>query len=138
MSDFEIIEGKQTKWEGLWWHPENQQFTSKPLSPESLSGFRGDIRLIVKKNKYYQSGKNGRPNYNFTIREVAPGKTQNAETKEEHDLTWYQNRVRELEAEISTMYSKDQVQQVINRALEDGKQGFSDRKVSDYLGKETE
>ena len=58
---------------------------------------------MVRKNKYYQQGKDY-PNNNFSFRSV--GKAENIAP--EHDLSWYQNRVKELETELSA--AKEEIQ----------------------------
>jgi hypothetical protein len=66
----EVINGKQTNWGGLWWHPENGYFSSQVLSLAELRKFKGQVRLYVKKNRYFNRGQNGRPNYVFSFRDA--------------------------------------------------------------------
>ena len=60
MSKLEVFDGKQTNWGGLWWQPQSLYFTSQTISLAQLRKFKGDVRLVVKKNKYFDNGKNGR------------------------------------------------------------------------------
>jgi formylmethanofuran dehydrogenase subunit E len=66
----ETFEKKQTKWEGLWWHPEYNGFSSASINLAKLKAFKGNVRLYVRKNKYFNGGENGRPNYMFSIKDA--------------------------------------------------------------------
>ena len=103
MGKIEVQEKKSTSWEGLWWKADYQNFVSQPFPISDLKDLSGEVRLVVRKNKYYQQGKDY-PNYNFSFRSV--GKAEN--TAPEHDLSWYQNRVKELETELSA--AKEEIQ----------------------------
>lgn len=63
------FDAKQTTWEGLWYHPETHGYTSSVINLASLKQFKGTVRLYVRKNKYYNNGENGRPNYVFCIKD---------------------------------------------------------------------
>lgn len=62
------IDGKQTQWLGLWWHPEYNGFSSEAISLADLRKYKGKVRLYIRKNKYFNEGENGQPNYRFTLR----------------------------------------------------------------------
>lgn len=94
MGKTEIVDRKSTGWSGLFWHPEYQYFSSELIPASVLKKLRGNVRLIVKKNKYYCQGKKELPNYNFTIKEMG-----SSSKEEEPDIEWYKNRIRELEEE---------------------------------------
>jgi hypothetical protein len=70
MGRLEPIDGKITSWEGLWWHPEYNGFSSAVISLANLKKFKGKVRLYMRKNKYFNGGENGRPNYNFCLRDA--------------------------------------------------------------------
>ena len=70
MAKLEVIDGKQTNWCGLWWHPENCSFSSSVISLAQLKKFKGNVRLVVKKNKFFNKGENNRPNYTFCLRDA--------------------------------------------------------------------
>lgn len=53
-----------TRWEGLWYHPENHNYTSAALNLASLKGFKGKCRIRMFKNR--RKG-DGQPTYLFTI-----------------------------------------------------------------------
>lgn len=61
---------KQTSWEGLWYHPETLGYTSAAINLSKLKQFKGAVRIYVRKNKYYNGGENGRPNYVFCIKDA--------------------------------------------------------------------
>jgi hypothetical protein len=65
----ETFDRRQTSWEGLWWHPELQCFTSASINLAKLKKFKGAVRITVKKNRWFSGGLNGRPNYVFCIRD---------------------------------------------------------------------
>lgn len=67
MGKLEPIDQKRTNWEGLWYHPDLHSFSSVAFSLSDLRKFKGNVRLIVKKNQYYNNGKNNRPNYIFML-----------------------------------------------------------------------
>lgn len=69
MGKLEVIDGKMTTWEGLWWHPEINAYTSAAISLSELRKFKGKVRIQIRKNMYYEKGGN-RPNYNFPIRDA--------------------------------------------------------------------
>ena len=69
MSKLQVIDGKQTNWEGLWWHPEYNGFSSATISLSELRKFKGNVRLYVRKNMFFNKGENGRPNYRFCLKD---------------------------------------------------------------------
>ena len=64
------FENKQTSWEGLWYHPETGGFSSSVINLAKLKEFKGNVRVYVRKNKFYNNGENGRPNYVFSIKDA--------------------------------------------------------------------
>jgi len=63
------FDAKQTSWEGLWFHPETNGYISATFNLSKLKQFKGTVRMYVRKNKFYNSGENGRPNYVFCIKD---------------------------------------------------------------------
>lgn len=63
----ESFDAKRTSWEGLWWHNKTNYFSSAAINLKALKDFKGSVRLFVRKNSSYENGKNGRPNYVFSI-----------------------------------------------------------------------
>lgn len=70
MGNLEPFDSKQTKWEGLWWHPEYCGFSSAIINLADLRKFKGNVRLYVRKNKFFNNGENDRPNYHFCIKDA--------------------------------------------------------------------
>ena len=62
----EVFDNKRTDWLGLWYHKESLSYSSQAINLSALRKFKGNIRLYVKKNKYYEKD-SGRPNYVFII-----------------------------------------------------------------------
>ena len=65
----EVIQGKSSNWEGLWWHPEFNGFSSSTINLAKLKKFKGNVRILVRKNKYFNGGENSKPNYLFQIKD---------------------------------------------------------------------
>lgn len=70
MGKLEVIDGKATNWAGLWWQAESNYFASQAISLTQLRKFKGNVRLIVRKNKFFNNGENGRPNYVFLLKDA--------------------------------------------------------------------
>ena len=70
MGKLEVIDGKATNWGGLWWQAESNYFISQVISLAQLRKFKGNVRLIVRKNKFFNNGENGRPNYVFLFKDA--------------------------------------------------------------------
>lgn len=107
----EVIDGKATNWGGLWWQPDSLYFTSQTISLSELRKFKGCVRLVVKKNKFYNNGENGRPNYVFLFRDA---KSENPFTLEVTDET-----VDEVECEDSLQSKVDELAEIM-RSGHDG------------------
>ena len=141
MSKLEVIDNKRSSWEGLWWHPECQYFSSAVISLAQLKKFKGNVRLYVKKNKYFNNGENGRPNYKFCLCDAKSAnirefQIEDIDEEDEFERLYTQAELdAAIEKAIEGMYSYDQVQYAINRAAEDGARGYGwgDNIVSDYL-----
>ena len=85
MSKLESFDNKQTKWEGLWWHPEYNGFSSTVIDLSAIRKFKGKVRLYVRKNKFYNGGENGRPNYCFTLKDANSDVFNLLEVEEDDD-----------------------------------------------------
>lgn len=81
----EVFDGKKTKWEGLWWHPESNNFSSAAINLAQLRKFKGNVRIIVKKNRFFNDGENGRPNYVFMIVDSNSDKAKELEIRDEDE-----------------------------------------------------
>ncbi len=110
----------QTSWEGLWWNHEINCFVSATINLAKLKKFKGNVKLIVKKNKYFNGGENGRPNYQFMIKDSA------SQSFHEIDIE---------ETEEERLYTREEVTKVMHGACRDGQDGYSpyDCLIEDYL-----
>ena len=95
MGKLEPFEGKTTTWQGLWWHPEINAFTSSVLNLADLRKFKGQFRIKVRKNKFFNNGENGRPNYNFVIRDAHSAVFRDIEVQDD-DCCNIQEKIEEL------------------------------------------
>lgn len=129
MGKLEPIDGKQTKWAGLWWHPEYNGYSSTVLSLADIRKFKGNVRLYVRKNKFYNGGENGRPNYCFTLKDA------NAEVfnllevdeDEEQDDDVYRDK------DGNRLYTEDEVWQVIHGMEREYGLSYGNNLISDYV-----
>ena len=133
----ETFQGLQSKYEGLWYHPETHGMISNVISLGTLKKFKGNVRVYVRKNKFYEKDSN-RPNYVFSIKEVSSPVFKNLEVEAERapdkyaemndDGYWYTSDGERL-------FTRDEVQYAIDRASDDGARGFTsgNNLVSDYL-----
>ena len=112
------IDGKQTNWLGLWWHPEYNGFSSCVFSLADIRKFKGQVRLFVRKNKFFQGGKNGRPNYHFCIKDANSNIFQNLEVEDDEDTLQNENEER--------LYTDEEVRIIINGVFRDAQNGVTD------------
>ena len=87
------IDGKTTNWLGLWWNPEYNGFSSAVFSIGDLRKFKGNVRLYVRKNKYFNGGENGRPNYCFCIKDAKSDNPRTLEVDEVYDDDTHIDRI---------------------------------------------
>lgn len=120
MGKLEPFEKKQTNWFGLWWHPEYGGFSSEAISLADLRKFKGKVRLYVRKNKIYNGGENGRPNYKFQFKDA------NAEIF---------TAIEVEDDEPKKLFSYDELQTLINKvACDVGGDGcYNEYLVTDYI-----
>jgi len=141
MSKLEVIEGKQTSWEGLWWHPEYQGFSSGVISLAQLRKFKGNVRLYMRKNKYYENGKNNRPNYTWCLKDANSATFKELEVEDDVDARLYtedelQTAIAEaVEKATNDLYTRDQLEAVMEGARADGARGYGygDVLIEDYI-----
>lgn len=107
MGKLEPFEGKTTSWCGLWWHPEYCGFSSEAISLADIKKFKGKVRLYVRKNKFYNKGENGRPNYCFCLKDANAEVFHLLEVKNDKDL-------QETERD-ERLFTYDEVQEIVNR-----------------------
>lgn len=122
MGKFEPIERHSTNWEGLWYHPEINGFVSTVIDLADLRKFKGKVRLYVRKNKFYNRGENGRPNYNFCIKDASSDtfRVMTVEKDEKHE-------------DGETVYTRDEVMNIIHGVVRDVQNGYTDLLPEDYV-----
>ena len=123
MGKLESFDNKQTKWEGLWWHPEYNGFSSTVIDLSVVRKFKGKVRLYVRKNKFYNGGENGRPNYCFSLKDADSEVFNTLEVVEDDDpLEELREVMREgnLNANQIMLASESQyrAQELTKRAIE--------------------
>ena len=111
---------KQTKWEGLWWHPEYAGFSSSSINLAKLKEFKGNVRLLVRKNKYYNNGENSRPNYLFCIKDSKSDIFRNIEVVMEPQSGTYQDNCG------GRLYTEEEVRAIINGTVASVRYGVTD------------
>lgn len=62
----ESYDMKRSNWMGLWYDPSTYSYKSAPINLSDLKEFNGSVRIIARKNKYYDKDSN-RPNMVFMI-----------------------------------------------------------------------
>lgn len=124
MGKLEPIARHSTSWEGLWYHPEIGGFTSSVIDLADLRKFKGKVRLYVRKNRFYNGGENGRPNYNFCLKD-ASSETFRMLTVEED----------EEDEDGETVYTRDEVMVIIHGVVRDAQSGYTDLLPEDYVEK---
>ena len=123
LESFKSKDKTTTAWEGLWWHPENGYFSSKAFDLTGLKQLKGSLKIFVKKNKYYNNGKNGRPNYLFSI--TASNSGEISDTRAEESCLNAAER----------MFTYDEVQEIIDKVVHDIGRGELDGKyqIDDFI-----
>lgn len=129
------FDGRQTNWEGLWWHPEYCGYSSKAFNLSELKKFKGTVRIYARKNKFYNNGENGRPNMSFCLKDSKSDAFTELSIKPEDEYAKMGEDGHFYTKDGNRLYSHEEVQYAINRAAEDGARGYGwgDNTVSDYL-----
>lgn len=105
------IDRKQTEWEGLWWHNEYKEFSSAVLSLADIKKFKGKVRLYVRKNKNFNGGENGRPNYLFCLKDA------NSDNSHEWNV---------IDDDSERLYTEDEIRAIIEDVVRYVEQGYTD------------
>ena len=61
-----IFERQKTDWVGLWKDEDNKMYISPSVNLKPFKDFKGNVRVIVRKNKFYTKGSN-RPQMQLMI-----------------------------------------------------------------------
>lgn len=120
MGRCEPFEQKRTKWQGLWYHPESYSFSSTTLSLADIKKFKGKVRLIVKKNKFFEKD-SSKPNYVFML----------VDSNNEKYSPW------EVENE-EKVYTEEELTSIIRGVISDCESGNCDEhycmnRIGEYL-----
>ena len=127
MGRLEPIDGKMTKWEGLWWHPEQMQYTSACINLADIRKFKGNVRLVVRKNRYYNGGENGRPNYCFSLRDAKSESAVLMQVEDEPRHCRYDDDSEcYYDEDDNRLYTGAEVRAIINGTVDDVKYGITD------------
>lgn len=127
MGKLEPFDAKMTKWLGLWWHPEINAFTSGVLNLADLRKFKGTVRLQVRKNKFFNNGENGRPNYCFSIRDSESDVFTNVEIEDDEQEEY------PMDKDGNRLYTEEEVWQVIHGMEREHGLSYGDNLISDYI-----
>ena len=127
MGKLETIENKQTNWGGLWWHSEYNGFSSEAIDLSALKKFKGKVRLYVRKNKFFNGGENGRPNYHFCLKDANADVFHMLEVEEadEDDVP--------RDKDGNRLYTEEEVYQVIHGMEVEYGLSYGNNLISDYV-----
>lgn len=133
-SGLETFNGMQTTWEGLWYHPEYGGFSSASISLAQLKKFKGNVRVYVRKNKFFKQGTN-RPNYNFCLKDSqSPTFTEIGIDEDSCGRLYTEEELQEaIRKATENMYTREQVEHVMWCANNDGYNKFTDIILEDYI-----
>ena len=126
------FDGKQTNWEGLWYHPEYCGYSSATIKLSELKKFKGTVRLYMRKNKFYEKGGN-KPNMRFCLKDANSDTFSELSVESEMEYAKMDDDGHFYTKDGSRLYTHDEVQYAIARSAEDGARGYFDNIVSDYL-----
>ena len=131
----EVIDGKQTNWGGLWYHPDTYSFSSQAIDLSELRKFKGNVTLVVRKNRFYNNGENGRPNYVFLLRDAKTNKAIEM-TVENGGLPYKDKNGDYFDENGERLYTYAEVEHVMRECAIDIRNGIDeyDCLVEDYIG----
>lgn len=129
MGKLEPFNGQQTNWEGLWYNHSYNGFSSAVFSLADLRKFKGNVRLFVRKNKFYNNGENGRPNYVFCIKDADSNTFREIEVIDDEDSEGEETSCKDC----ARKYTYDEVMRVIDGVIDDVKRGYTDLLPEDYV-----
>ena len=137
MGKLKPFDQKRTKWQGLWYHPESYSYTSATLNLADIKSFKGNVRIIVKKNKFYEKDSN-KPNYVFMLVDSDSEKYSlwEVEDDEDNEDRPYREEGNFYTGEGKRLYTEKEAQRAINMAVCDavGHDGYyGEFLVSDYV-----
>ena len=122
---------KTTPWLGLWYHQDSHSFSSEVINLAALREFKGNVRLYMRKNKFWTKDSN-RPNYVFSIcdansqRFVQDIEVIDDEWDREPYSKLYQRQDGYFDEEGNRYFSREEVRTIINGTVSDVKSGIYD------------
>ncbi len=121
MAKLEVIDGKQTNWCGLWWDHSTNSFRSGALNLSELRKFKGKVKLVIRKNKFYNNSENNRPNYNFILRDAKSEKDSvlTVEDIDDYVKAPYCENGQYFGEDGNRLYTVDEVRKIINGTFDD-------------------
>lgn len=130
MGKLEPFQGMKTRWLGLWYSAESHSYKSAALSFGDLRKFKGNFRLILRKNKFYEKGTN-KPNLVFML---IDSQSDNPSPFEVEKLS-VDGRDFYHTTEGERLYTEDEVRSVMRGACRDGRNGYDefDLLIEDYI-----
>lgn len=146
----EPFDRKCTRFQGLWYNQSDHCFRSATFNLAQLRKFKGNVLIKIIKNKYYNGGENGRPNYLFSIVDAKSDKPREFDIKEVEPDEEREENLYEIngqygvfvpisnvsdESKYERLYTRTEVQRAINgTACHVGGDGwYGECLVEDYL-----
>lgn len=113
MAKLETFDKKTTSHIGLWWDHQRNNFKSQVINLAALKAFKGTVRIVMIKNKFFEKGSN-KPNYIAYITDSESAKPSYL------DVVDYDTD----DGEEVAVWTRDQVRSIINGAVSDARAGF--------------
>ncbi|MBQ7990829.1 MAG: hypothetical protein IJ251_07260 [Oscillospiraceae bacterium] len=124
-----INKKQRTEWEGLWYHPEYHSYSSVVINLSLLRKFKGNVRIIARKNRYHISGENT-PNMQFMICDTDYPAAKYPELFEDEEPEISDDYIKSIPSETRPgerkWYTEEEVYECIRGAVEDANRGCTD------------
>lgn len=124
------MKNEKTSWEGLWRQREGV-YCGYTLKKADIPNY---AKLIVRFNRNYKADKN-RPKFVYCFASGDAAKAITIEKTHDEYVSFeeMEERIRELEEQVDSMYTYDEVTRAVRQAAIDGANGYTDVIASDYL-----
>lgn len=122
----ESFDGKQTNWEGLWFHSEYNGYSSAVIKLSELKKFKGNVRLYVRKNKFFNKGENGRPNMHFCLKDAKSDTFTELQIEPEAEYAKQDEYGDFYTRDGERLYTEEEVRKIINGTVADVEYGIHD------------
>ena len=124
-----INEKHRTEWEGLWYRPEYHSYTSVVINLSQLREFKGDVRVIARKNRHHKNGENT-PNMQFMICDTDYPATKYLELFEDEESEISDDYIKSIPSETRLgerkWYTEEEVYECIRGAVASANGGCTD------------